>query len=90
MSGLIRSDIGDSGWTVNWTSPLGFGNIQLENFIRDMVGKIKLKENVKDRWRWSNNEYSIKEAYSSILNIPDSSNNEDKDCVISWCNLSPS
>lgn len=27
-----------------------------------------MEDNMKDKWRWSKTEYSIKEAYSSITN----------------------
>lgn len=49
--------------------------------------RICLRGNVKDMWRWSKSEYSVKEAYSVIMDELVFESNEDKVLTKAWSKL---
>jgi len=40
---------------------------QLEEELSEKVQRLTLREEVEDKWEWSRNSYSVKEAYTSIV-----------------------
>ncbi|XP_058762970.1 uncharacterized protein LOC131636380 [Vicia villosa] len=63
----IKSEGGGSVWNGKWDSLLEGKNVRYEEEIRDKVQGISLRDGTKDKWRWHKNVYSVKEAYSVIM-----------------------
>lgn len=72
-----------------WTNNLDEDNENLEEEVNELVLNVELRDNMKDKGSWSKGVYSIKEAYSSILDGFHNCEGVDKTLAAIWSKIIP-
>jgi len=86
---VVRGEGEGSDWYNRWRGNLVEEDRRLVEEIRARAQRVVLKDNVRDRWVWDRSVYSVKVAYSSLINGLANGDSEDKAFVAAWSKLVP-
>lgn len=84
---LPRSQNGRLVWVGTCEDNLDEEEVRREEELKVRIQITFMKENVKDKWSWSNNVYLIKDVYSCIMNGVINVTDKDGELAEAWSNL---
>ncbi|XP_058782282.1 uncharacterized protein LOC131656637 [Vicia villosa] len=86
---LSTSQNGGLFWNGSWEVSLDTEEARKEEELKDKIQSFSLRDNVRDRWKWFKNDYSVKEAYCAIMKEITNVRIEDRELAAAWSKLVP-
>lgn len=80
---------GEVVWINRWVTNLSKDRLRLKEEIRLKIQNLTLKEIVSDKWIWAKNVYTVKEAYTTIVDGSLNRDNKERKLADVWSKVVP-